>query len=128
MTKEEILSYADSLLGASHDCPFDLDFETTVLRHTASEKWFGVILRAPAAKVMAGATGEWELLNLKCAPEDIPILCELYEGICPAYHMNKRHWISVVLSMSIPDTLLCRLIADSHRLTARRVDREGEKL
>ena len=44
----------------------------------------------------------------------------VYPAVLPAYHMNKRHWISVILDGSIGEAELERLIEDSHRLTAPR--------
>ncbi len=119
MTREELIAYAETLSGASTDMPFDLDFESTVFRHSESRKWFALWMRVSADKLNRNRQGEAEILNLKCNPEDVPILCELYPAIIPAYHMNKRHWISVVLSDgTLSEKVLKKLLEDSYRLTA----------
>lgn len=119
MTREELIAYAETLPGASTDMPFDLDFESTVFRHRESRKWFALWMRVSADKLNGNRQGEAEILNLKCNPDDIPILCELYPAIIPAYHMNKRHWISVVLSDgTLSEKVLKKLLEDSYRLTS----------
>ncbi|ELI8009298.1 MmcQ/YjbR family DNA-binding protein, partial [Yersinia enterocolitica] len=40
------------------------------------------------------------------------------DGILPAYHMNKEHWVSVLLSSSLSPNEIHELLADSHELTS----------
>ena len=61
--------------------------------------------------------GEVEVLNLKSDPEDSLVLFELYDRIIPAYHMNKTHWISVILDGELPKKVVCSLIDKSFYLT-----------
>ncbi len=55
-------------------------------------------------------------INLKCDPERAVLLREEHEAITPGYHMNKRHWNTVVLDGSVPATLVRELIDLSHEL------------
>ena len=59
------------------------------------------------------------ILNLKCDPNLAPILHD-FRAIFPAYHMNKRHWISVDLSVkkfkNLDKNLLFELIIQSYVL------------
>ncbi len=55
-------------------------------------------------------------LNLKCDPERASILREEYESIIPGYHMNKRHWNTLILDGSLPTKLVTELIAHSYDL------------
>lgn len=54
------------------------------------------------------------LINLKADPTDARLLCETYEGITPAYHMNKKHWISVYLDSNVSEELIHQLIIESY--------------
>lgn len=119
MTREEILNYAKTLEGSVCDQPFTKDFFTTVLRHKASKKWFGILLNAPKGKVGVKGDGEVEVLNLKCDPVLAKGLFETYRGIMPAYHMNKYHWITVVLDSDVPFSEVKGLIDLSFSLTLR---------
>ena len=58
-------------------------------------------------------------VNLKCDPERAVELREEYEGIIPGYHMNKRHWNTVLMDGSIPDTLTMELTDHSYELVVK---------
>lgn len=67
-------------------------------------------------------------LNLKCDPERAVDLRDRYEGITPGYHMNKRHWNTVLLDGSVPGDLLRELIRHSYELVVAslpKAKREG---
>ena len=119
--RNDIISYAEKLQGKA-DYPFEGDFHSAVLRRT-NGKWFGVLLRAPAKYfVQCGvvSNGDKEVLNLKCPPDLQPFLRARYKGVLPAYHMNKNHWISVLLGSDVPDEELLKLIDLSYELTENR--------
>lgn len=54
--------------------------------------------------------------NAKCDPERALLLREEYEGILPGYHMNKKHWNTILLDGSVPNTLIRELIDHSYEL------------
>ena len=58
-------------------------------------------------------------VNLKCDPERAVELRDEYEAIIPGFHMNKRHWNTVVLDGSLPDTLLRELVDHSYALVVK---------
>jgi len=58
----------------------------------------------------------FESVNLKCDPEKAIELRERFDAIQPGYHMNKKHWNTVVNDGSIPDKLLKELIDHSYDL------------
>ncbi|QNP72803.1 MmcQ/YjbR family DNA-binding protein [Streptomyces roseirectus] len=56
-------------------------------------------------------------VNLKCDPEDAVRLRGEYPGlVTPGYHMNKRHWNTVVLDGELPGRLVRELVEDSYDL------------
>ncbi len=55
-------------------------------------------------------------INLKCDPERATILREEHEAIIPGYHMNKRHWNTLILDGSLPTKLVKELIDHSYDL------------
>ncbi len=117
ITREQILAFVDETPGAMYDKPFSDDFDTTVLRHKDSKKWFGIILKAPCDKVGVEGDGETDVINLKCDPALAFGLKAQYRGIVPAYHMNKYHWISVVLDSDVGINEVLNLIDLSFNLT-----------
>ena len=63
-----------------------------------------------------GATAR---MNLKCDPDEALILRDIFPAVLPGYHMNKRHWNTVVLDGSIPRGEIERMIDNSYTLVVR---------
>jgi predicted DNA-binding protein (MmcQ/YjbR family) len=57
-------------------------------------------------------------VNLKANPETAVELRDQYPAVQPGYHMNKKHWITVIRDGSISDKLLCQWIDNSYYLVA----------
>jgi len=55
-------------------------------------------------------------VNLKCDPLRAMELREDNESILPGYHMNKKHWNTVILDANVPTTLIFELIDHSYDL------------
>ena len=60
----------------------------------------------------------FESVNLKVNPEYGVELRDRYTSILEAYHMNKVHWITVVMDGTVPDKLVKTLIDNSYDLVA----------
>lgn len=59
-------------------------------------------------------------LNLKCDPPKALELREAYACVLPGYHMNKKHWNTVILEVSLPPEVLGQWIDDSYNLVRRK--------
>ncbi|UTV98562.1 MmcQ/YjbR family DNA-binding protein [Marinomonas rhizomae] len=59
------------------------------------------------------------LLNLKCNPDHAIELRDIFKEIFPAYHMNKRHWNSIILDGDLPNGEIERLIDHSYGLVVK---------
>lgn len=55
-------------------------------------------------------------INLKCDPERAIDLREEYESVQPGYHMNKKHWNTIIIDGSISDRKILDWIGDSYNL------------
>jgi predicted DNA-binding protein (MmcQ/YjbR family) len=55
-------------------------------------------------------------INLKCAPERAIELRDEHKAIIPGWHMNKRHWNTVILDGSLPKPLVLGLVRHSYDL------------
>jgi predicted DNA-binding protein (MmcQ/YjbR family) len=58
-------------------------------------------------------------MNLKCDPHEALILRDIFPAVKPGYHMNKRHWNTVVLDGSIPRGEIERMVDNSYALVVR---------
>jgi predicted DNA-binding protein (MmcQ/YjbR family) len=54
--------------------------------------------------------------NVKCDPEKAVELRESYSCVLPGYHMNKKHWNTVIIDGTIPGEMLRKFIDDSYEL------------
>lgn len=58
----------------------------------------------------------FESINLKCDPEKAVELRERYPSVLPGYHMNKKHWNTVMMDGSVDERSLREWIDDSYNL------------
>ena len=104
MTKQALLDYCASIYGTLPDCPFEDDFDTTVLRHADNRKWYAIVMKVSRRKFGQDSDEVIDVVNLK-QPTEMLGSFGAGDGVYPAYHMNKLHWISVLLS-DAPDDVL----------------------
>ena len=104
MTKQQFLEYCFDTYGTSPDYPFDEDFETAVLRHANNKKWYAIVLRVSRSKFGFDSDEVIDVVNLKL-PTEMFGSFGAADGVYPAYHMNKLHWISVLLPDSHEDVI-----------------------
>lgn len=90
-----------------------------VLRHHDGDKWFALVMSVPGTKLGLETEEKLDVLEVKIRPEHSGSLRKK-AGILPAYHMNKEHWISVVLSGPLSPQEIHDLLSESHELTAGR--------
>ena len=115
MKKQEFLKYCLSTYGTSPDYPFDEDFETAVLRHTDNRKWYAIMMRVSRSKFGLDSDEVIDVVNLKL-PTEMFGSFGAADGVYPAYHMNKLHWISVLLP-DAPDDVVQFLVNVSFEAT-----------
>ncbi len=117
--KQKVVEYIRGVFDVEPDFPFD-DSETVVFRNRRNKKWFGIII-CNLSKNRLGLNGEErvDILNLKCDPLFSFVVVDK-KRIFPAYHMNKTHWISVLLDGSVPLEELAPLIHDSYDLIQKK--------
>lgn len=63
-------------------------------------------------------------MNLKCDPEEAVMLRDIFDAVLPGYHMNKRHWNTVMLDGSIPAGEIERMIDRSYGLVVKGMSRK----
>lgn len=66
-------------------------------------------------------------VNLKCDPDRTIELRDEYDAVIPGYHMNKKHWNTVILDGSMSDDLVWELVDHSYVLVVgslKKLDRE----
>jgi len=102
MNIEELREYCISKKGVAESLPFGP--ETLVFK--VMDKIF----------LLAGMDDRPLQFNVKCDPEKVIELREHYSCVKPAYHMNKKHWNTVIVDDSVSIKLLHEWITDSYNL------------
>ena len=115
MTKQQFLEYCLNTYGISPDYPVDEDFETAVLRHTGNRKWYAIEMKVSRRKFGFDNDEVIDVVNLKL-PTEMFGSFGATDGVYPAYHMNKLHWISVLLP-DAPDDVVQFLVNVSFEAT-----------
>ena len=122
MTKQSFLGYCSAVYGTEADYPFDEDFETAVLRHESNRKWYAIVMKVPRNKFGSDRNEVIDVVNLKL-PTEMFGSFGAEVGVYPAYHMNKLHWVSVLLP-DAPEDVVQFLVNVSFEATK---DRKKQK-
>ena len=89
-----------------------------VFRHLDNKKWFALVMEVAGDKVGLHSTEYVPVINLKIDDALFRDMLIQQDGILPAYHMNKQHWITVLLDGSVPEDKVFDLIDMSFMATA----------
>lgn len=100
------------------DYPWKDTPDYTVFRHADNRKWFALIANVKYRTLGLDQPGNVDFLNLKSDPDLIETLVH-EPGILPAYHMNKRYWLTIPLDGTCPSERIQSLIALSYQLTSK---------
>ena len=126
MDKQQLITYIKTEYGIEPDKPFPKDFESQVFRHQDNRKWFALIMTIPANRLGLASEELVDIVNLKCDPEMIGSICDR-KIVFPAYHMNKWHWISVLLKGKRKNEQVESLVDFSYDLTKKVMRRSRKK-
>ena len=116
----EVIGYIKSKYDSEPEFLWKRTPNNAVFRHQGNRKWFAaLLLDMPREKLGLVESGKVDVLNLKCDPL---LLGSLLDGkrYLPGYHMNKEHWITLLLDGSIPLHEIFELIDMSRRLTCKK--------
>ena len=102
MNRDEVREYCLSMKGAVSEFPFGPDAEV----FKVMGKMFALI------PVSANTVS----ISLKCDPVLAEVLRENYAAVIPGYHLNKRHWNTVVIDGTIPPDEINEMIDNSYQL------------
>ena len=116
MNRKELEQYIQETYVAQIDYPWAKYPGYEVFRHESTKKWFALVMDIPKSRLGVSGNDSISVVNVKCDKILIPSLWE-QDGIFPAYHMNKEHWITIALNGSVPDDTIKMLIDMSFEAT-----------
>ena len=126
MTRQELIDYIFDEYSVEPDFPFRMDDVTCVFRHIDNRKWFGIAMVIPYRTIGIKKAGNVDILNVKCDPVMMGSL-RGKPGFCPAYHMNKDKWITILLNGSADEADIKALQAMSFSMTVSKIRRKMTK-
>ncbi len=110
--------------GDKPDFPWEKYEGFGVFKNPDNKKWYALIMPLKYEKLDTQKSGDVEIINIKLDPDEIKGLLER-NGFYPAYHMNKKNWITITLDDTLSDDELLSLVDKSHAFTlkkARKID------
>ena len=96
-----------------------------VFRHKDNRKWFMLLAKVDKTKLSMDIDykeklqNEVEIMNVKCDPNMIDAIVN-NKNLIRSYHMNKKHWITVILDGSLKDSNINELIDISFGMTCKK--------
>ena len=113
--KDDFIAWINTKFGAVPDYPWPDDAPYSFVFRCPNGKWFALVMKIKYRQL--GLTGDEELwvVNMKAGQESIPALVDR-KSIFPAWHMNKKHWITVLLTAATDFGKLCELTEKSYEL------------
>ena len=112
MNIEEFREYCLSFKGTEEKLPFD---ETTLVFYVKGKMFCLTDIE------------EFDLINVKCDPEEAVMLREQYEEVIPGYHMNKKHWNSIKTDGNVSDKLIKEWVSNSYNLVVAGLSKKLQK-
>ena len=114
---KRIMTLVQEKYGNQLEYLWEKSLDTAVLRHDDNQKWYAVLMKISWQKLDKEREGHVEVVNLK---HDQVANLLLEKGIYPAFHMNKRYWISLPLDDTLTDEKVLELFERSWFLTSKK--------
>ena len=123
--RQRISDYIKKKYKVSAEYPWRDD--NVVFRHRDNKKWFALVMGVRKNKLGFSGEDMLDVVNLKLDDRFFRDVLLREEGILPAYHMNKQHWITVLLDGTVPEDTVFDLIDRSFMATssAKKKERPG---
>lgn len=111
-----LFQYAMDTYGTQPEYLWKKSPDNAILRHKENSKWYAAFLIVPAKKLGLSGNESMDVLNVKCDSLEIGSLLQK-KGFFPAYHMNKTHWVSILLDGSVTEEELLFFLNASFEIT-----------
>lgn len=101
--------------NVEYEKPWDTNPNFMTFKTKKNNKWFAIIMDIPYKSLKIEKEGIIDLINIKLKPGEIQSLIDNINYF-PAYHMNKKHWITIFLNKNTDLDTLKELIEKSYKL------------
>lgn len=114
--RNKVLEYARKKYGTVPVYPWERDPDSGILKHEKNKKWYALFMRIPGERIGIDTEEILDIVNVKADPEMVASLNH-QRGFAPAYHMNKTHWITIILDGEVTLESVFVLLDESYELT-----------
>lgn len=97
----EILNYAKEKYGDEPEYLWEKYPEYAVLRRKDKRKWYAALMKIPQSRLGLDGDEIVEIVDLRFDVDELPSKIDGV-GYFAGYHMNKKHWITILLDGSVP--------------------------
>lgn len=111
MDLESFRDYCLSLSGSTENSPWTDPRYQNLVTFSVAGKWFCLL------------DIENKFCDVKCNPSSVDELQDRYSGIQPAWHMNKTHWIKILLDSDVPQSEIQSLVGNAYNLIVARLSK-----
>lgn len=111
----KLIAYVREKYGDELEYLWEKFPDNAVWRRKDTEKWYGALLTVSRRKLGIQSDEIVEIIDLRCEPELLQNIVD-NERYYPGWHMNKRHWYTIILDGSVPLEQICRKIDESYLL------------
>ena len=118
MYRQIVFNYIKKKYKVLPEYPWRKYDSNAVFRHTDNKKWFALVMGVQRNKLGLSGDDYIDVVNLKIDDMFFRDMIITEDGIMPAYHMNKMHWITVLLDGTVPEERVFELIDMSLLATA----------
>lgn len=113
--RKELIRYVMAEFGTVPEKPWDNYDSYCTLKTNLSKKWYGVFMIIPGSYLGIKKNENVDVLNIKLEPDEVKKLIDNKQYF-PAYHMNKKHWITILLNRNTDLNIIKELISKSFYL------------
>ena len=114
MDRKDVFEYVKKQYGTVPEYLWKESPESAVLRHK-NGKWYAVLMQVKKSKLELEGEGTVDIINVKCEPDMVGVLIETY-GFLPGYHMNKEHWITMLMDGTVSEAKILDFLDMSYDL------------
>ena len=114
---QKIFDYGKEKYGDAPEYLWE-GYDYAVLRRKDTKKWYALIMDVPKKKLKLEGDGVAEILDIRFDAEK---LAEKIDGkrFLPAYHMNKKHWITILLDGNVSTEEILEYIDASYQMAKK---------
>lgn len=119
MQAKALIEYVRTAYGNELEFLWNKFPQSAIWRRDDNQKWYGSLNTISMRKLGWDSDALVEIVNLSEMPETIQRLVD-YKAYFPGYHMNKKHWYTLLLNGTVDFEEICRRLDSSYQLVKKK--------